>query len=46
MRHNGASNDTFADGHVKWLKWSQTLQPSGSETNGPTMHNIDGIPEP
>jgi len=45
-RHNGGSNYSFADGHTKWLKWSQTLQSSGSESNGPTAHNIDGIPEP
>jgi prepilin-type processing-associated H-X9-DG protein len=45
-RHNGGSNYSFADGHVKWLKWSQTLSPSGSEDEGPTLHNIDGIPEP
>ncbi len=45
-RHNGGSNYSFADGHTKWQKWSQTLQPSGNEANGPTAHNIDGIPEP
>ncbi len=45
-RHNGGSNYTFVDGHVKWLKWNATLGPNGSTTTGPMYHNIDGHAEP
>jgi prepilin-type N-terminal cleavage/methylation domain-containing protein/prepilin-type processing-associated H-X9-DG protein len=27
QRHNGGTNHIFADGHVKWLKFSQTMSP-------------------
>jgi prepilin-type processing-associated H-X9-DG protein len=26
-RHNGGSNYSFADGHAKWFKFDQTLNP-------------------
>jgi len=45
-RHFEGSNYAFADGHVKWLRWEQTLKPSGDIYTAPTMHNRDNIPEP
>jgi len=33
-RHNDGANWAFADGHAKWLRWSQTIQPPL-----PGMHN-------
>lgn len=37
-RHNQGCNYAFADGHGKWLKWNQTLEPPL-----PGMHNPDRI---
>ncbi|MGD9495733.1 MAG: prepilin-type N-terminal cleavage/methylation domain-containing protein [Armatimonadota bacterium] len=37
-RHNDGSNYAFADGHSKWLKWNQTLEPPL-----PGMHNPQRI---
>jgi len=45
-RHFDGSNYAFADGHVKWMRWEQTLKPSGDIYTAPTMHNRDSIPEP
>ncbi len=45
-RHFDGSNYAFADGHVKWMRWEQTLKPSGDIHTAPTMHNRDNIPEP
>jgi prepilin-type N-terminal cleavage/methylation domain-containing protein/prepilin-type processing-associated H-X9-DG protein len=45
-RHNGGSVYSFADGHVKWLKWNQTLAPSNEAATAPTGHNRDNIAEP
>ena len=43
-RHNGGSVYAFADGHVKWQLWAQTLQPSGSRTYPAlNQHSRDGI---
>ncbi len=46
--HLGGSNFLFADGHVKWLRWENTLKPAVTVTqNGNTavsgMHSIDGL---
>lgn len=37
-RHGGGANYGFADGHVKWMKWKETWQPSGVN-NGPNRWN-------
>ncbi|MBI2298100.1 MAG: prepilin-type N-terminal cleavage/methylation domain-containing protein [Armatimonadetes bacterium] len=43
-RHNEGSNYAFADGHAKWARWEQTLQPSGSRTYPAlNQHSRDGI---
>ena len=34
--HNDGSNYGFADGHAKWYKWEQTIQPPL-----PGMHNVE-----
>ena len=39
--HNGGCNYVFADGHGKWLKWSQTLDPQP-----PGMYNPEYIIPP
>lgn len=48
-RHLEGSNYLFADGHVKWLKWSNTLRPSVTDpTSGLSvgMHNREALLEP
>jgi prepilin-type N-terminal cleavage/methylation domain-containing protein/prepilin-type processing-associated H-X9-DG protein len=40
-RHNGGANYGFADGHIRWMKWSETWQPSG-QNNGPNCWNGHG----
>ncbi|MGC9320369.1 MAG: DUF1559 domain-containing protein [Armatimonadota bacterium] len=40
-RHNGGCNYAFADGHGKWVRWAQTLQPVL-----PGMHNPDRLIPP
>lgn len=40
-RHNDGCNYAFADGHAKWLKWNQTLEPPL-----PGMHNPDRLIPP
>ena len=40
-RHLGGVNAGFADGHAKWMRWAQTLEPSG-----PGMHNPDHLVPP
>jgi len=42
-RHAGGANYGFADGHVRWLRWTETWQPSGSR-NGPNLWNGCGAP--
>ena len=34
-RHNGGSNYMFFDGHAKWMKYEQTLQPRDMWKNLP-----------
>ncbi len=49
-RHFDGSNYLFADGHVKWLKWSRTLVPAITDPADATrvvgMHNRDRLLEP
>lgn len=40
-RHGGGANYGFADGHVQWMKWNYTWQPSGANT-GPNRWNGSG----
>jgi len=50
-RHLGGGNYLFADGHAKWYKLSQTLNPSGflwgkkaySVRGTPTIYQADGV---
>jgi len=46
MRHFDGSNYLFADGHVKWLHWAQTIAAIGNSQQGVGMHNRDNLPEP
>ncbi|MFM7321270.1 MAG: DUF1559 domain-containing protein, partial [Armatimonadota bacterium] len=41
-RHQQGSNHVFGDGHAKWMRFSQTLQPGPA---GLGMHNRDGLTE-
>ncbi|HEX8551240.1 MAG TPA: DUF1559 domain-containing protein [Abditibacteriaceae bacterium] len=46
-RHLGGANYAFADGHVKWMKWENTLKPSVVKDGiSVGMHNIDQLDEP
>ncbi len=48
-RHLEGSNYLFADGHVKWLKWSRTLQPPIVDPSSGLivgMHNRDALSAP
>ena len=48
-RHFDGSNYLFADGHVKWLKWQNTLLPAVTDpTSGAPvgMHNRQALAEP
>ncbi len=45
-RHFDGSNYLFADGHVKWMHWSQTIAPIGNSPQGVGMHNRDSLPTP
>lgn len=47
-RHFDGSNFAFADGHVKWLRWENTLRPvvadpEDSAGGNVGMHNRDGL---
>jgi len=44
-RHFDGSNYIFADGHVKWMHWAQTLGcPTSNCATGAGMHNVDNVP--
>ncbi len=45
-RHTGGSNFAFADGHIKWQKFTQTLFPNlpADEWDNWGMHNHDNQP--
>lgn len=45
-RHHGGSNYGFADGHAKWFKFVQTLNPqlAPNDVSNWGMHNIDNKP--
>jgi len=44
-RHFDGSNYMFADGHVKWMHWAQTLAcPTSNCATGAGMHNVDNVP--
>jgi len=46
-RHFDGSNYLFADGHVKWLKWTNTLRPAVTVDGiSVGMHNRDALAEP
>ncbi len=45
-RHFDGSNYAFVDGHVKFLRWTATLAPSGDLLVAPTMHNRDNLVVP
>ena len=46
-RHLEGANYLFADGHVKWLKWENTLIPATLNDGVIVgMHNIEGKDEP
>jgi len=45
-RHFDGSNYLFADGHVKWLHWAQTIAAIGNSPQGVGMHNRDNLPAP
>ncbi len=42
-RHGNGSNYGFADGHVRYMKWEETWQPSG-QTSGENQWNGLGQP--
>lgn len=45
-RYSGSNNFGFADGHAKWMKFSQTLDRSkpATDTDNFGMHNADNRP--
>jgi len=45
-RHTGGNNFSFADGHAKWYKFSQTLDKTlpQNDVHNWGMHNIDNLP--
>jgi prepilin-type N-terminal cleavage/methylation domain-containing protein/prepilin-type processing-associated H-X9-DG protein len=45
-RHTGGNNYGFVDGHAKWYRFSQTLDPTlaADDVSNRGMHNIDGLP--
>jgi len=45
-RHFDGSNYAFADGHVKWLHWAQTIAATPNSLQGIGMHNRDNLPQP
>lgn len=47
-RHMEGNNYSFADGHAKWFRFNQTLNPNAPATNVDNwgMHNIDNLDEP
>ena len=48
-RHLEGANYLFADGHVKWLKWENTLKPVVTDPvdgHDVGMHNRDRLPKP
>jgi len=42
-RHLGGSNYLFADGHAKWYRFEQTLNPGPANVG---MHNINNLEIP
>jgi len=46
-RHLGGNNYAFADGHAKWLRFTQTLDKTKpvSDPHNWGMHNIDSLPD-
>jgi len=45
-RHFDGSNYLFADGHAKWMKWSQATAAIGDSPAGVGMQNRDHLPAP
>lgn len=43
-RHSGGDNYTFADGHVKWYRFTQTLLRGVAGAGASGMHNRDNLP--
>ncbi len=45
-RHTSGDNYSFMDGHVKWFRYSQTLDPTkaANDVTNYGMHNIDNYP--